>query len=347
MSLPRVSVVVTCYNYGAYLNASVGSALAQDGVDVDVTIVDDGSTDSSPQIARRWVERDERVRLIRHTQNQGHIATYNEALAEARAPYVVKLDADDILPPGALRRAAAVLDAHENVSFVYGANIQFDGAPPTPADTDTYGVKVWTGERWLWRRAHGGVNYIACPEAMSRRSALDALGWELHRKEIPEASDYHLWLRLATVGDVARINGPVQGLYRIQPRSLQRTVHAGALSDLRARVKVFDMLVAEDGDALGHPESLRRQAYTTLGREAVLHALDAFDRGTADSDDVIALAALATDLYPDVIRTPRWRELQHRLADGRAVATPWFAPTRFVRRHRWNHRVRWMRRYQR
>src|SRR5215218_5230435 len=78
---PRVSVVIPCYNYARYLVACVDSVAGQHGVEVEIVIVDDASTDDSAAVARRISDLDPRVRMIEHRENRGHIATYNDGLA--------------------------------------------------------------------------------------------------------------------------------------------------------------------------------------------------------------------------------------------------------------------------
>ena len=104
---PSVSVVIPCYNYGHYLPDSVGSVLAQPGVDVDVVIVDDTSTDYSAVVAEELVASDPRVALIRHPKNRGHIATYNDGLDAVKGDYTTLLSADDLSDPGRARTRGA------------------------------------------------------------------------------------------------------------------------------------------------------------------------------------------------------------------------------------------------
>src|SRR5689334_2494944 len=70
---PTVSVVIPCYNYGRYLPDAVASALDQTGVDVDVLVVDDASTDGSAEVALELAREDERVDVLLHEENRGHI----------------------------------------------------------------------------------------------------------------------------------------------------------------------------------------------------------------------------------------------------------------------------------
>ncbi|MGO4433768.1 glycosyltransferase family 2 protein, partial [Paenarthrobacter sp. RAF9] len=130
---PTVSVVVPCYNYGHYLPQAVGSALAQEGVDVEVIVVDDASTDGSAAVAWRLASSDPRISVVHHATNQGHIATYNDGLARAGGRYVTLLSADDLLAPGALARAAALMEANPRVGMVYGLPKDFTDQPPAVA----------------------------------------------------------------------------------------------------------------------------------------------------------------------------------------------------------------------
>ncbi|WP_318854809.1 glycosyltransferase family 2 protein (plasmid) [Sinorhizobium meliloti] len=126
--VPRVSVVITCYNCGHYLRQCVDSVTRnQPGIKVEVIIVDDKTTDDSVAVVRSIKDRDERVRLILHEQNKGHIATYNDGLDAATGEFVPFLSADDLATPGALTRATELLVADPSVGAVYGNAIHFSG----------------------------------------------------------------------------------------------------------------------------------------------------------------------------------------------------------------------------
>src|SRR5687768_2018774 len=145
--MPRVDVIVPCYNYGRFLEGCVESALRQQDVDVRVLIIDDASPDDTEGVGRQLADRDARVTYRRHAVNQGHIATYNEGLLEwADGDYALVLSADDMLTPGALARAARVMDAHPDVGMTYGDCIRTATpdftAVPAPA---TYATEVTPG----------------------------------------------------------------------------------------------------------------------------------------------------------------------------------------------------------
>jgi glycosyltransferase involved in cell wall biosynthesis len=110
---PQVSVIVTLYNYGHFLEACLDSIRAQTQPDVELIIVDDCSTDGGLGVATRWLARNEDVLaghcLLQHTKNMGLAYARNTAFASARAPYVFVMDADNMLYPLAVARCLAAI----------------------------------------------------------------------------------------------------------------------------------------------------------------------------------------------------------------------------------------------
>src|ERR1051325_1413095 len=123
---PLISVIIPCYNQGHYLAQAIDSALDQLYPSLEVIVVDDGSTDGTPLVAASYPA----VRLVRQP-NSGLAAARNRGLADCRGTYVVFLDADDRLEPGALRAGASRLDSLPECAFVYGhvRLIDADGSP--------------------------------------------------------------------------------------------------------------------------------------------------------------------------------------------------------------------------
>ncbi len=119
-----ITVVVTCFNYGAYLPEAVASALGQDGGSPRITVVDDGSTDQQTISALERLPAG--VELIRQ-DNAGLSAARNTGLRAADTPYLIVLDADDRLPPDALTLMRQPLDRDPKLGYSYGM-AQFFGA---------------------------------------------------------------------------------------------------------------------------------------------------------------------------------------------------------------------------
>ncbi len=110
-AVPQISVVVACYNDSANLPVAVGSALSQSHYDLEVIICDDCSTDDTETVAARLCAADARVRYVRLAQNSGSGAgPRNAGLRQVRAPWVIFLDSDDELAPGALHRLLSTAD---------------------------------------------------------------------------------------------------------------------------------------------------------------------------------------------------------------------------------------------
>lgn len=320
---PRVSVVIPCHNYEQYLGPAIESALSQEGVSVDVVVVDDASTDGSRAIAQEWVGKDSRVRLLVHEQNKGHIITFNEALEAATGTYVVKLDADDIITPGSLKRSTDLMEAHPEVVLVYGRAIHVRGEMPTDLPTRVTSWKIWPGEKWLGIMARRVHNPISQPEIMMRRTALETVGG--HRAEVPASSDFNLWLRMASIGSVARVNGPIQGLYRVHDKSMRATIHSGLLLDFESRRDAFDVFLQESAANLSDPEGLTRVIHRSLARDAVNAAFQDFQSGI----DPQPLLQEAVALDPTVQRTLAWKSLQAQMKAG--SPTWWGLPGRIKR----------------
>lgn len=329
---PAVTVVILSHNYGRFLGPCAESALAQRDAAVQVLIMDDCSTDSTPEVSARLAASDPRVTVIRNPSNRGQIPTMNDAFARVDTKYVVKMDADDLLPPGALARATAFLEAHPEASFVYGRPHHFSGPPPEFRDASTRSWTIWPGKEWVAARCRSGANVITQPEVVMRTSAL--LRACPVREELDHTFDMHLWLRLALLGDVGRINGPAQGLYRVHDASMQRTIHAGVMLDLEGRRDAFAALFNDNATAPSDAAELHRIARRGLAITALEYACRAYDRGRTDEKPVDELVAFALTVSPDTRELQEWKAFQHRQAVGtvRAARHPRFFADALTRR---------------
>ena len=118
MSPPRISVVMTAYNSERFLGASIESILDQSFTDLELIVVDDGSTDSSASIIRSFSARDSRVRGIFLDRNLGIPKAANHGLRAARGEYVARMDSDDRCHRERLLTQVSYLDKHQEVQVV-------------------------------------------------------------------------------------------------------------------------------------------------------------------------------------------------------------------------------------
>src|SRR5258708_34922643 len=209
---PAVSVVIPCYNYGRYLPQCVNSALDQEGVRVDVLVIDDASPDGSAEVARQLSAQNPRIRAICHSENRGHIATYNEGLEQVTGDYTVLLSADDLLTPGCLARAASLMEAYPSVGLTYGFPVDFTDSGLPRARTTAKSWIIWQGHNWIAHRCKVGQNIIRSPEVVLRTRILREIGG--YRADLPHAADFELWMRTATVSDIGYVAGADQAYYR-------------------------------------------------------------------------------------------------------------------------------------
>lgn len=107
----QATIVIPCYNAAAYLDAAIGSALAQTNPDIEVVAVDDCSTDATPDMLRAWAARDPRVVAVRTPRNGGPAVACNTGYDQARGAWVTVLDSDDLFTPERIERLAAIGDA--------------------------------------------------------------------------------------------------------------------------------------------------------------------------------------------------------------------------------------------
>lgn len=114
---PKISVVIPCYDHGAYLDEAVDSVLRQSCTDFEIVVVNDGSTDPRTVELLRSYDRP-KTRVI-HTVNQGLSSARNTGIRNATGRYILPLDADDRIAETYLEKAAAVLDARPEVGVVY------------------------------------------------------------------------------------------------------------------------------------------------------------------------------------------------------------------------------------
>lgn len=289
----RVSVVIPCFNYGRYLADAVRSVLTQEGVDVDVIIVDDASKDDSLDVAYALAESDRRVSVMANPTNSGAVLTFNLGLAAAGGEFLVRLDADDMLTPGSLARAVAVMRAFPEVGLVYGRPIHFSGDMLPAFRSRNPRWLVWKGPDWLATRCADGTNVITSPEAMMRRAVVDVVGGQ---RQLAHTHDMEMWLRIAAHADVAYIRGVDQAWHREHPGSLSS--HAEnpivILADIRDAFEVLFEYLGPNYPEIGE---LRRSARAAVARQAWEQARRTLDRGQK-TPEAEALVAFARECAP-------------------------------------------------
>jgi len=282
---PRVSVLMPAHNAEAYVAAAVRSALAGGEPEVEVVVVDDGSTDGTVAAVRSL--EDARVTVIPIAASGGPARPRNVALRHARAPYVAMLDADDVLKPGWLAASATALDRHPEAGFAFGDFERMDADGNVFETSASYAYPTFRGLQWQpggddWRLlpqselARGLIygNFIGTSSVVLRRELVIAVGG--FDESLPNADDIDLWYRLAhrcaalyspqlaysyrvLAGSVAR--GPVlrTALSRIKVLRRERT----RWHDRAAR-RQLDRRIAANLASIGYQQRLRRARWLAV-----------------------------------------------------------------------------------
>ncbi len=263
---PAISVLLAVHDGAPWVSEAVSSVLTQTLRDIELIVVDDGSTDATAELLAGF--RDVRLRVERQAR-AGLTGSLNRALALARAPLVARLDADDVAVPERLGLQRAFLDAHPDVGLVGGAarEIDPDGRlvrevrPPTADDAI---------RRTLIRR-----NPFVHSSVTMRRDLVGQVGG--YDERWPVAQDYDLWMRLsrvtrlANLAEVVTIRRLVPGRVtverdddrlRAEARVRWRAVRAGLYPWWAAVYAARPVL------ALALPLGARRMLRRVVGREA-------------------------------------------------------------------------------
>jgi len=216
---PHISVLLPARNAAATLAEAIEGVLAQEGAPpFELLLVDDGSTDATPQIAAAFAARDSRVRVVRGP-GTGLVAALNFGLAQTQAPLIARMDADDLVHRSRLALQTAWLEAHPRAGAV-GSLIRMTPRPLTPGLSRL--------EDWLngvvteaqCRAARFVESPLVHPSILFRRAALGAVGNYVDRGW---AEDWDLLLRLAAAGFSLGKVPEVLLEWRDSPERLTRT----------------------------------------------------------------------------------------------------------------------------
>jgi glycosyltransferase involved in cell wall biosynthesis len=216
---------MSVYNGERFLEEAVESILDQSLAELELIVIDDGSTDGTAEILSTYATSDPRV-VVRAQPNEGRAAALNRGLGLARAPLVARLDADDVALPGRLERQRRFLAEHERVAVVGGAVtfIDDEGRPFGDWRYPLTDVEI--------RRAFDTSTPLVHPAVMMRADAVKAVGG--YRPVFEESEDVDLWLRLAAAHELANVPELV----------LRYRVHDGQASFRQLELQTFCSVAA-------------------------------------------------------------------------------------------------------
>ena len=213
---PLISVVIPAYNAGQFLDETLESVLSQTYENWECIIVNDGSTDNTESVAKKWCEKDSRFRLT-NKENGGLSSARNWGIKESKAEYIAFLDADDILTPDSLEVRINVL-IEQNVDLVATKLQHFtDKLPKVSKNNARQDVLYYAKEGLTQLMA---FNKVTPSTVLCKKSVMDEVGgFTWHKK----AEDLHCWLKVLFAGyKIYRIDETLL-LYRLVENSMSST----------------------------------------------------------------------------------------------------------------------------
>ncbi|MGH7223718.1 MAG: glycosyltransferase family 2 protein [Gemmataceae bacterium] len=222
-----VSVVIPTYNYGRFVTEAVASVLAQTYREVEVIVVDDGSTDNTRERLAPFMDR---IRYI-HQANQGLSAARNAGIQAARGRWVALLDSDDAWHPRKLEMQLAYLDTHVDVALL-GTASTFDFGtswPDIDPLADRTAVPVTLADVVF-------TTHFAPSSVVMRKECFERVG--LFDPELRSAEDRDMWIRVACHYQMARLDLPLCG-YRFHGSNMVTVADRMEVNELKMLRKAF------------------------------------------------------------------------------------------------------------
>lgn len=272
-ALPLVSVIIPTYNRGRMLKSAIDSVLAQTFQDFELIVVDDGSTDDTPQLLHTYASR---ITVIRQ-DNRGVSAARNRGIEHSSGKLIAFLDSDDHWLPAKLDRQTAFMEAHPGFSICQTEEIWIrNGVRVNPK-------KKHKKPSGMMFEPSLALCLISPSAVMIRRHLLDEVGG--FDENLPACEDYDLWLRISCRHPVGLLDTPL-----IEKRGGHEDQLSRAPSLDRYRIQALGKIIA--GGVLSPAQ--RTAAIDMMKTKCSIYAQGCQKRGRTDeADSYLKLAAMA------------------------------------------------------
>lgn len=320
---PYISVVMPVFNGARFVASAIESIRNQTLGDFEFIIIDDGSTDGTPEILGTYADQDSRIRVIRQN-NTGVAGALNRGIEGARAPFLARMDADDLSRPNRFELQCAFLAAATDCSVV--------GSAVRLIDEEGHGERIIRHPRRLndLRETVGAGRILAHPTAVIRREFLQRVGG--YRPSLQGVEDTDLWLRLVSEGPIGNLDDVLVD-YRMHPAKVtESSTYMTRVKESVARGLAYERLC-------GSPESdLRTNSIFDLALEFARRAVDERFSGSNPWMDARRTRRILRDILQlEPALGEECRRLLSRLASGqlRRLRLVEAAKT-FLYRYYWN-----------
>lgn len=212
--MSKISVFVACYNYGRFLPKCLNSILNQTRKTDEILVVDDASTDNTPEIIKPYLGK---VKYIRHKKNIGSQKMFNVGVTIAKGDYILAISADDWLRPQMLEKEASILDRNPEVGLVYSQAFTVEQGQKRLIVARPAGKESYIGRKEDFKLLLTQGCFIPAMTVLVRKKVYDHLGsWDTKLKF---SQDYEMWIRIAKHYALAYIAEPL-AYYRIHGKNL-------------------------------------------------------------------------------------------------------------------------------
>lgn len=220
--MPKVSVLMPAYNAEKYIAAAIDSILNQTFTDFEFIIINDGSTDTTAEIVRKYT--DKRIKFIDNSENQGVATVRNLLLDTAGGEYLIYQDSDDISLPERIEKQVVFMDAHPDVSVSCAGLLSIPDnevitCPSQPRILDFY-----------------VANHVSNPSVIIRRTDIVRTGIR-YNTQFSTAEDYAFWV------DALKHNLKI---YNISDILVKYRVLSDSLSHNNPKISVFNNIIRSD-----------------------------------------------------------------------------------------------------
>jgi glycosyltransferase involved in cell wall biosynthesis len=256
--MPKVSVIMPCFNHERFVVESVNGILAQTHPDLELIIVEDCSSDNSWDVIRSLTAKDCRIKVIRHERNQGASKSRNDGLRAAGGAFVGFCDADDIWESGKLRFQMNQLQNNPDYDVVYCDTIIIDenGSPTGQRFSELFpGPKTASG--WLFRELVVR-NFINMQSVLMRKECVQSVGY--FDEGIKWVEDWWYWVRLSRHRRFLYSNEPL-AKYRVHGHSTNLLQKRSCCVN---RFKVYRRILQQYTDL---PPSAKSEVVYNMGAE--------------------------------------------------------------------------------
>ena len=212
-STPLVTVLMPCYNAEKYINAAIESIVQQTYKNLQILLLEDGSTDSTFEICQQWSRKDERIKLIRNEKNLGLIKTLNNGITHSNSPFIARMDADDISALSRIEKQVNFLLQNDQIGIVgskssridFKGNITAEEGNVTYLSSETLSISCFFTQPFF----HGSI--------LIRTQLLKE---NQYSEVYKHSEDFELWLRLNSKGIKFQNLNEILYYYRVNPEGV-------------------------------------------------------------------------------------------------------------------------------